>query len=81
LDVRFLKKKSTAEPYISDPALRTGFSSKINIIRRKKDFQLIENRGIAENKFLDAKIEWASPCPYCGKYHVFHVNELTCPFS
>jgi len=49
------------------------------------DFKVIENRGIITDKTgsrqLDAKVELASSCPHCGKRHIFHVNELTCPFS
>ncbi len=49
------------------------------------DFRIIENRGAAEDekgeKYLDAKAELFSPCPFCGKFHIFHVRELACPFS
>jgi len=49
------------------------------------DFKVVENRGVFTDKtggrYLDAKVELTLPCPHCGKRHVFHANELTCPFS
>ncbi len=48
-------------------------------------FNIIEDRGITKdksgNKFWDAKVKIVSSCPVCGKIHVFHVNELMCPFT
>ncbi|GBC62403.1 hypothetical protein DENIS_3375 [Desulfonema ishimotonii] len=48
-------------------------------------FKMIENKGITEdesgNRVLDAKVELETPCPFCGKQHVFHASELLCPFS
>ncbi len=49
------------------------------------DFRLIDHQGIktdkAGHRYLDAKVELMSPCPFCGKKHVFHADELTCPFA
>ncbi len=49
------------------------------------DFELTDNRGIAVDKdgkkFLDAKVALSLPCPFCGKKHIFHASELTCPFT
>ncbi len=56
-----------------------------NEIFEADDFEMIENRGIvtdkAGNKALDAKIALFSPCPFCGKRHIFHVSEMMCPFA
>lgn len=56
-----------------------------NEIFESGEFEMIENRGIvtdkAGNKSLDAKIVLSSPCPFCGKGHIFHVSEMICPFS
>jgi hypothetical protein len=50
-----------------------------------EDFKIIENKGIktdaAGNKTLDAKVALTGPCPLCGKKHVYHASELSCPFS
>ncbi len=50
-----------------------------------EDFKVVENKGVAEDeggtKRMDAKVELTSPCPQCGKSHIFDVNELTCPFT
>ena len=49
------------------------------------DFRILENRGIitdeAGNKTLDAKVALNEPCPFCGKKHVYHASELSCPFG
>jgi len=49
-----------------------------------EDFQIIENRGVlldkAGNKYLDMTVQISSPCPFCGEKHIFHANELACPF-
>ena len=49
------------------------------------DFSIFENRGViadaAGNKTLDAKVALNEPCPFCGKKHVYHVSELSCPFE
>ena len=48
------------------------------------NFQIIENRGVlldkAGNKYLDMTVQISSPCPFCGEKHIFHANELACPF-
>jgi hypothetical protein len=49
------------------------------------NFRIMENRGVATdgagNKILDAKVALNRPCPFCGKKHVYHVSELSCPFT
>lgn len=49
------------------------------------NFRIMENRGVttdgAGNKILDAKIALNEPCPFCGKKHVYHASELSCPFT
>ena len=49
------------------------------------DFRILDNRGVisdrAGNKMLDAKVALETPCPFCGAKHVYHVRELSCPFS
>jgi len=49
------------------------------------DFRILENRGVITdedgNKSLDAKVALNQPCPFCGRKHVYHVSELTCPFA
>ena len=49
------------------------------------DFRILDNRGIisdkAGNRTLDAKVALENPCPICGVKHVYHVRELSCPFS
>jgi len=49
------------------------------------DFRVLENRGVkideAGNKTLNAKVALNNPCPFCGKKHVYHASELSCPFS
>jgi len=49
------------------------------------DFEIVENKGIsvdaAGNKTLDAKIQLSEPCPFCKEKHIFHANELVCPFD
>ena len=48
-------------------------------------FEIISNKGISldtkGNKFLDAKVALNTPCPFCGKIHVYHASELSCPFE
>ena len=48
-------------------------------------FEIIDNKGIAidikGNKFLDANVALSKPCPFCGKKHVYHASELSCPFE
>jgi hypothetical protein len=56
-----------------------------NEVFESSDFQIFENRGVstddAGNKTLDAKIAINEPCPCCGQKHVYHANELSCPFT
>jgi hypothetical protein len=48
-------------------------------------FEIINNKGIAfdkkGNKFLDARVAPKKPCPFCGKKHIYHASELSCPFG
>lgn len=48
-------------------------------------FHIIEDRGVrttvSGRKIWDAKAELLTPCPFCGKIHIFTVDELVCPFS
>jgi hypothetical protein len=48
-------------------------------------FSLIDNRGVREddegNRFLDARVRLAEPCPFCGKIHDYAARELACPFG
>jgi hypothetical protein len=56
-----------------------------NQVFYSKDFEVIDNQGIqtdaAGHKTLDAKVALTSPCPFCNRMHVYHVNELSCPLS
>ena len=49
------------------------------------DYRIVENKGaitdMVGNKTLDAKVVLNSPCPYCCQKHIYHVSELSCPFS
>ncbi|MBI5592510.1 MAG: hypothetical protein HY881_18750 [Deltaproteobacteria bacterium] len=49
------------------------------------DYRIVENKGVitdaAGNKALDAKVALNKPCSYCGHKHIYHVSELSCPFS
>jgi hypothetical protein len=49
------------------------------------DFRITENHGVISdsigNKTLDAKVELNEHCPICGKKHVYHATELSCPFE
>jgi hypothetical protein len=49
------------------------------------DYEIIESKGVITdatgNKALDAKVALNAPCPYCGQKHIYHVSELSCPFS
>ena len=48
-------------------------------------FEIINNKGIVPamkgDTFLDAKGTLNNPCPFCGKKHGYHANELLCPFG
>ena len=56
-----------------------------NKVFESSDFAIVENRGVitdkAGNKTLDAKVALDKPCPFCGKKHVYHALELSCPFN
>jgi len=56
-----------------------------NKVFESADFRVLENRGVitdeAGKKTLDAKVALNEPCPFCGKKHVYHVSELSCPFT
>ena len=49
------------------------------------DYRIVENKGVitdkAGNKTLDAKVALNESCPYCCQKHIYHVSELSCPFS
>jgi hypothetical protein len=49
------------------------------------NFRIVENNGIKTdadgNKTLDAKVAIEEPCPFCGKRHVYHVSDISCPFN
>ncbi|MFH0785875.1 MAG: hypothetical protein V2B20_28545 [Pseudomonadota bacterium] len=55
-----------------------------NKVFESADFKILENRGVirdkAGNKTLDAQVALIEPCPFCGKTHIYHANELLCPF-
>ncbi len=59
------------------PETQKSFSS--------RHFQITEYQGVktdtSGNKILDAKIVLTDPCPFCNKKHIYHSNELTCPFD
>jgi len=48
-------------------------------------FEIISNKGVVldkeGHKFLDAKVALNKPCPFCGKKHVYHASELSCPLG
>ena len=48
-------------------------------------FNLVQNKGVKvdENgqKYLDARVNLAGPCPYCGEMHSFAARDLACPFN
>jgi len=56
-----------------------------NEVFESSDFKIKDYRGIrtdeSGNKTLDAKVALNEPCPFCGKRHVYHVDELSCPFT
>ncbi len=56
-----------------------------NKVFESSDYEIIENKGIitdaAGNKILDAKAVLNESCPYCCQKHIYHVSELSCPFS
>lgn len=56
-----------------------------NRVFESADFRVLQNRGTITNeagdKTLDAKVALNTPCPFCGEKHVYHANELSCPFG
>jgi hypothetical protein len=56
-----------------------------NEVFENSNFNIIDNKGVttddAGSKILDAKVALNESCPYCGEKHVFHANELSCPFT
>ncbi len=56
-----------------------------NKMFESSDFKILDNRGVitdeAGNKTFDAKVALDKPCPFCGHKHVYHVSELSCPFT
>ena len=56
-----------------------------NKIFESDHFRIIDDQGIltddSGNKIWNAKVELLSSCPFCGKKHIFDVNELVCPFT
>ncbi len=56
-----------------------------NQVFESSDYEIVENKGVitdaAGSKVLDAKVALNARCPYCGQKHIYHVSELSCPFS
>lgn len=52
---------------------------------RTSEYEIIDNRGVVEdeqgNRVLDARVRPQKECPFCGEYHVFRADELSCPFD
>lgn len=48
-------------------------------------FNLVGNKGVKLDdngqKYLDARVNLADPCPYCGEMHSFAARDLACPFN
>ncbi len=48
-------------------------------------YEIAENNGVQTaldgSKTLDAKVALTEACPFCGQKHVYHANELACPFG
>ncbi len=48
-------------------------------------FIVIEDKGVkigeTGDRIWDARVELTLACPFCGRRHVFDVNELACPFT
>jgi hypothetical protein len=78
-----------------DPQI-TGVPGNVNFCRGNQvkfifvcpesdEFKIIEDNGVkldeTGNKIWDAKVELVSSCPFCVKTHIFHANELACPFT
>ena len=56
-----------------------------NKVFESPNFHIIENKGIVTDesghRMLDAKVILEDPCPFCGQIHVYHANDLSCPFN
>ena len=56
-----------------------------NKVFESAHYRVQENKGVAcdadGNRFLDAEVALDTPCPFCGKKHVYHASELSCPFG
>jgi len=56
-----------------------------NKVFESADFKILDNRSVitdeAGKKTLDAKVALNEACPFCGKKHVYHASELSCPFE
>jgi hypothetical protein len=56
-----------------------------NKVFESDHYRVVENKGVicdaAGQRSLDAKVALDSPCPFCGKRHVYHASELSCPFG
>lgn len=56
-----------------------------NKVFESDHYRVTENNGVvcdaAGKRSLDAKVALDSPCPLCGKMHVYHASELSCPFG
>ena len=56
-----------------------------NEVFENTNFNILDNKGVATDnaggKTLDAKVALNEPCPYCGEKHVYHADELPCPFT
>jgi len=48
-------------------------------------FRVIEDNGVRMNpsgqKVWQARIELSDPCPICGDIHIYHPQDLPCPFT
>ena len=58
---------------------------KINRSFNSEKFKLFENNGVKKDgngqAYLDAKVKLTEVCPFCGDFHEYHANQLSCPFS
>lgn len=48
-------------------------------------YEIVANKGVqtdaAGRKTLDAAVALTEACPFCGQKHLYHANELACPFG
>ena len=56
-----------------------------NEVLESSDFQILDNQRVTTDGFgnetLDAKVALNEPCPFCGKKHVYHASEMSCPLT